>query len=315
MDLTTAHDSNIFDFATEQARTIVHLHYFDLAVCAVIAGIVIGLLTYVAIKFRYRAGDAEPKQDPGNVKLETLWTVIPALILLVLGILTAIVMHEVNPEVVPDKPDIIVIAHQWWWEYRYPKTGVVTANELMLPEGVNSLLEIDSADVVHSFWVPDFGQKMDAIPGHPNHLFFKPIKLGLFAGACSEYCGADHSLMRIFAKVVPKEEFEAWTQSQLKLPVPAGDRSSQNGKTLFMTNTCMQCHSIAGTEAKGKIGPDLTHISSRHTLGSAIVANNTKNLAAWIQNPQQFKPGCHMPKMRLSENDAHDIAVYLENLK
>jgi len=315
MDISSAQTSNIFNFATEQARTIVYLHYFDLAICFAIALTVIGLLTAVVIKFRHRPGDGEPRQSSGDVKLEITWTVIPALILLVLGILTAFVMHRVNQPVGSRQPDVVVNAHQWWWEYRYPKSGVVTANELYLPEGVNSLLEIRAADVIHSFWVPDFGEKMDAIPGHPNHLFLKPIKEGLFLGSCSEFCGADHSLMRILATVVSQKEFDAWTQSQVKVPAAPTDKTAQHGEELFMSNACVRCHSIAGTKARGQIGPDLTHVCDRKTIGAGVVANNTENVTQWIMNAQQFKPGCYMPKMRLSKSDAHDIAFYLENLK
>jgi cytochrome c oxidase subunit II len=316
MDLTTAQNSNIFDFATEQGRAIVYLHFVDLAVSFLILLIVSGLLTYVAIKFRHRAGDAEPRQNAGNMKLEITWTVIPALIVFGLGILTAIVMHLVNPPVADSRqPDVIVNAHQFWWEYRYPKSGVVTANELYLPEGVDSLIEIRSADVIHSFWVPDFGQKMDAIPGHPNHVFFKPIREGLFTGSCSEFCGADHALMRILANVVSVKKFEAWTQSQLKVPAVPTDTTAKHGEELFMSKTCVQCHAIGGTKAKGQVGPDLTHVSDRQTIGSGLLPNNTENLTAWIRDPQQFKPGCHMPNMRLTASEAHDMAVYLENLK
>lgn len=315
MDLSTAQASSVYNFATEQGRTIVYLHLFDLAICFAILMTVIGLVTYVTIRFRQRPGDSEPRQNPGNVKLELTYTLIPTLIVLVLGVLTAIVMHVVNPPVGSRQPDVIVNAHQWWWEYRYPKLGVVTANELYLPEGVDSLLEFTSADVIHSFWVPNFGQKMDAIPGHPNHLFFKPIQKGLFTGACSEYCGADHALMRILATVVSPNEFKTWTQSQLKVPAKPKDQTAQHGEELFMSKTCIKCHAIGGTEAKGEVGPDLTHLSDRQTIGAGILANNTENVAKWISNPQLFKPGCHMPNMRLSQTDAHDIAVYLENLK
>jgi cytochrome c oxidase subunit 2 len=315
MDISTAQTSNIFSFATEQGRTIVHLHYIDLAICFAIALIVISLLTYVAIRFRHRDGNKEPLQDSGNVKLEITWTVIPALILLFLGILTAFVMHSVNPPVLSRQPDVIVNAHQFWWEYRYPKSGVVTANELYLPKGINTLLEIKSADVIHSFWVPNFGQKMDAIPGHPNNLILTPLREGVFTGACSEFCGADHSLMRILVNVVPQKKFEEWQQRELKVPAEPTETAALNGKKLFMSKTCMSCHNIAGTDAKAQVGPDLTHLSHRQTIGSGLLANNTDNVTAWIMNPQQFKPGCHMPKMRLSKADAHDIAIYLENLE
>jgi cytochrome c oxidase subunit 2 len=315
MDLSSAQISNIFNFATEQARTIVNLQIINLVICLGLFLTVIGILTAAAIKFRHRPGDAEPPQTEGNLKLEITWTVIPAVIFLFLGVLTGIVMHDVNPPVGKRQPDVIVIGHQFWWEYRYPKSGVVTANELYLPVGEDLLLEIRAADVIHSFWVPDFGEKMDAIPGHPNHLFLKPIRSGLFLGQCAEYCGAQHSLMRILANVVSPQEFDTWSKSQLKVPAAPTEGSAKHGEEVFMSKTCVQCHSIDGTTATAQVAPNLTHISGRKTIGDGVLENNTENLAQWIRNPQQFKPGCLMPNMRLSESDARDIAVYLENLK
>ncbi len=315
MDLSTAQISNIFNFATSQAKTIVDLQIINLVICTLILGVVVGLVTAAVIKFRHRPGDAEPQQYEGNLKLEITWTVIPALIFLFLGVLTGFVMHDVHPPVGKRQPDVIVIGHQFWWEYRYPKSGVVTANELYLPVGQDSLLEIRAADVIHSFWVPDFGEKMDAIPGHPNHLFLTPTRTGLFLGQCAEYCGAQHSLMRILANVVSPQEFETWTQSQLKVPAAPTDNAAKHGEELFMSKTCVECHSIDGTKATAQVAPNLTHISGRKTIGDGVLENNADNLAQWIKNPQKFKPGCLMPNMRLSDSDAHDMAVYLENLK
>ncbi len=315
MDLSNAQISSIFHFATEQARTIVWLQYINLAICLGFFLTVVGLLTFVIFKFRQRPGDAEPHQSEGNTKLEITWTVIPTIIFLILGVLTFVVMKDVNPPAGKRLPDIIVIGHQYWWEYRYPKQGVVTANEFYLPVGTDLMLEVRGADVIHSFWVPDFGQKMDAIPGHPNKLFLKPIREGVFLGQCAEYCGSQHSLMRIIANVVPQKEFDKWIASQQAVPVTPQDPSSQHGQELFMSKTCVQCHRVAGTEAKALVAPDLTHIASRKTIGAGVIGNNVKNLTAWIMNPQQFKPGCLMPNMRLPEHDARDLAVYLENLK
>jgi cytochrome c oxidase subunit 2 len=315
MDLSNAEISNVFDFATEQARTIVSLHWITFAICVLFAVVVAGLLTYVSVKYRHRPGDSEPYQYEGNTKLEIIWTVIPALIFLYLGIYTGVVMHEVNPPVGKRQPDVIVSGHQFWWEYRYPKSGVVTANELYLPEGADLMLEIRGADVIHSFWVPNFGQKMDAVPGHPNALFLKPIRKGFFIGQCAEYCGSQHSLMRILANVVSQKDFDAWTQSQARVPATPTDTAGQHGRELFMSRTCVQCHSIAGTSATARVAPDLTHIADRKTIGAGVIANNLDNLTKWIMDPQDFKPGCLMPNMRLTESEAHDIAVYLENLK
>jgi len=159
MDLTSADFSSVYNFATTQGRTIHYLHMFDMLVCALIFFTVLGLVIAVAIKFRDRGDDKEPEQIEGNIKYELTWTIIPAIVFLTLGILTAIVMDMVNPPLKSRQPDIIVVGHQFWWEYRYPKAGVVAANEMYMPEGVDSVLEMQSADVIHSFWVPDFGQK------------------------------------------------------------------------------------------------------------------------------------------------------------
>jgi cytochrome c oxidase subunit II len=315
MDLSSAQASSIFHFATEQGRTIVYLQYVNLAICLGFFLTVAGLLTFAIIKFRHRAGDGEPEQSEGNTKLEIAWTVVPALIFIFLGVLTGIVMSSVNPPAGKRQPDVIVIGHQYWWEYRFPKTGVVTANEVFLPLGADLMLEIRGADVIHSFWVPDFGQKMDAVPGHPNNLFLKPIREGLFLGQCAEYCGSQHSLMRIMVNVVAPKEFDKWTASQKNVPATPTDKVSQHGKELFMSKTCVQCHSIAGTQATAQVAPDLTHIADRKTIGAGVIANNLENLTQWIMDPQEFKPGCNMPNMRLAKSEAHDIAVYLENLK
>ncbi len=318
MDITNAEFTSIFNVASSQNRHLVDLHWFTLAICVLIAFVVTGLLIAVIAKFRTPADDdgSEPRQVQGNVRLEIIWTAIPMAIVTVLGALTLWVMLLVSPPVGNKKPDVIVVGHQWWWEYQYPKYGVTTANELYLPVGKNSLFEFRSADVVHSFWVVAFGQKMDAIPGHPTNMWVQPIKKGKFLGTCSEYCGAQHGLMRIIANVVSEKDFDAWIAAQKAVPAQPTDPVAMRGKELFNSATCVECHRIAGNdEAKALIGPDLTHIAQRETLGTGVLPNNTTNLTKWMQNPQTFKPGVNMPNMRLTDEDAHDIAVYLESLK
>jgi cytochrome c oxidase subunit 2 len=317
MDLKNADFTTIFNVATSQNKYLCDLHWFTLAICVLIGFVVTGLLIAVIVKFRTPANDdgSEPKQVHGNIKLEIIWTAIPLLIVTVLGVLTAYVMFVTNPPAANKQPDVVVIGHQWWWEYRYPKLGVTTANELVLPVGQNQLLDIEAADVVHSWWVPAFGQKMDAIPGHPAKMWLNPTKTGLFLGTCSEFCGQQHSLMRIIAKVVTPQEFDAWVKAQQAIPEGPSDASAERGKQLFESATCVQCHRVAGTDAVAQIGPDLTHIAQRQTLGAGVLENNVDNLAKWMQNPQTFKPGVYMPNMRLTDEEAHDIATYLENLK
>lgn len=308
-------DTSVFDANSPQARAIARLFYFDLVIATAIFLTVAALVFYIVIRFRQRPGEKEPFQDPGNPKLETLWTVIPALILLALLVATAYTMRVVNPPVVHPTPNVVIIAHQWWWEYRYPGSGVVTANELHMPVGKKWLLRVESADVIHDFWVPDLGAKVDAIPRNQNYLWMTPSKTGIYLGTCAEYCGRQHALMGIRVIVQSPEAFEAWQQSQLRIPSPPAGADAERGARLFEEQTCINCHAIAGTKAKGTVGPDLTHVGDRQTLGSGAVANTLDQLTQWIKDPQAIKPGCNMPNLKLTEAQARDIAVYLESLK
>jgi cytochrome c oxidase subunit 2 len=308
-------DTSVFNPHSPQARAIAHLFYYDLGIAAVIALTVISLVVYAVVRYRRKPGDPEPYQDEGNPKLETLWTVIPAGILFSLAVLTAWTMHLVNPTAGSHPFDAVVIAHQWWWEYRYPQSGVVTANELHMPEGQKWLLRIESADVIHDFWVPDLGSKKDAIPGHPNYLWIQPQKDGVYLGTCAEFCGAQHALMGIRVIVQPEADFAAWEQSQLRIPPPPSGEQALEGRRLFDQRTCGNCHRVAGTAAVGQVGPDLTHVADRQTLGANLLDNTPANLAAWIHDPQKYKPGCHMPDLDLTGPEAEAIAAYLEGLK
>jgi cytochrome c oxidase subunit 2 len=308
-------DTSVFNPQSPQARAIEHLFYYDLAIAAAIFLTVASLVLYVIYRYRRKPGDPEPYQNEGNPRLETLWTVIPGVILFSLAILTARTMHIVNPMEGSHPPDVVVIAHQWWWEYRYPQSGVVTANELHMPDDRDWLLRIESADVIHDFWVPDLGSKKDAIPGHPNYLWIQPTKDGVYLGTCAEFCGAEHALMGIRVIVQPEAEFAAWEQSQLRIPPPPSGEEAERGAHLFIERTCSNCHHIAGTEAQGQVGPDLTYVADRQTLGADLLENTPANLAAWIQNPQKYKPGCHMPNLDLTSSETQAITAYLEGLK
>ena len=305
----------VFNVSSTQARDIANLFYFDLALSAFIFLLVAGLVAYCCARFRCRPGAGDPYQNHGSTKLETLWVIIPGLILGVFLVFTALAMHSVDPPVGTRQPDVTVTAHQWWWEYHYSKSGVVTANELHMVTGANWLLGVESADVDHSFWVPDLGPKKDAIPGMRNHLMLQPTRSGTYLGTCTEYCGMEHALMGIRVIVQPRADFDKWVQSQLAAPGKPVGAAAQQGERLFVDHTCMNCHRIAGTAANATVGPDLTHVADRETLGAGVLTNTVDNLTRWIEDPQKYKPGCNMPTMRLSQAQAYDIAVYLEGLK
>jgi cytochrome c oxidase subunit 2 len=216
----------------------------------------------------------------------------------------------------PGSLQITVRGHQWWWEYDYPEEGVKTANELHLPVDRPIFLRLESADVVHSFWIPRFTGKTDVIPGRTNLMWFHATKTGIYQGNCAEYCGAQHANMLLYAVVQSEDEFRDWVESQKE--GARNDSETRRGRDIFMSHSCVNCHTIRGTEttgATGTFGPDLTHVGSRDTLASAMVPNDTGWLTAWIRDPQQVKRGCWMPAFKLNTEDETDLVRYLQSLK
>ncbi len=308
----TLRDTSVFAANSPQAQAIARLFYFDLALTAAVFLTVALLVFYAVARFRQRPGAREPSQDEGNPKLEVMWTVVPGLVLTALFIATAHAMSIINPPVRERQPDVLVVAHQWWWEYHYPKSGVLTANELHLPAATRLLIKLESADVIHDFWVPDLGAKMDAIPGHPNYLWLTPLRPGTYLGTCAEFCGSEHALMGIRVIIEPPDAFAAWERLQTQVSEKPTQGPAATGAQLFQEKTCQSCHAIAGSEAAGKVGPDLSHVGSRQTLAAGVLANDLDNLTRWILWPQRYKPKCHMPNLRLAEGEARAIALYLE---
>lgn len=301
--------------STPQAREIAHLFYVDMIIAGVILAVVVGLVITIIIRNRRRVDDRIPEQNFGNEKLEWTWTIVPLMIVTGLFIYTVKVMHEVDPKPVGREPDVEIVAHQWWWEVHYRPSGAVTANEIHLPVGRDLLFKVRSADVVHDFWVPELGQKVDAFPNHPTFAWYTIEKSGTYLGTCAEFCGAEHAWMRIrvIGETVPA--FGSWLEEQLTdARKPTGAEAIQ-GARLFEKHTCMNCHTIRGTSAKGTIGPDLTHIASRQTLAAGIFRNTHENLLKWLEDPQKYKPDCHMPDLNLKRQSFEQIAAYLEELQ
>jgi cytochrome c oxidase subunit 2 len=301
--------------ASQQAQGIYDLFEFVLVITSAILLIVAGLVFYCVIRFRRRPGDGWPKQDFGNQRLEIFWTVIPLLIVTAMFFLTVQTMNRVHPQPLGQKPELEIVAHQWWWEARYPDSGVVTANEIHIPVKKNILYRLTSADVIHDFWVPQLGQKIDAIPNHPNFSWISADAPGTYLGTCAEYCGAEHAWMRIRVIAQTPKDFADWIAHQQQPPPTLSSPLAIAGRGLFLGLPCMNCHTIAGTSAKGTVGPNLTHVASRETLAAGVLKNTPANIARWISNPQKIKPGCHMPNLLLKKNEVEVISAYLEELK
>jgi cytochrome c oxidase subunit 2 len=225
-------------------------------------------------------------------------------------------MSEINaPFNKKSEPDIVIIAHQWWWDIRYPKYDVITANELHIPVGKKLLMRVESADVIHDWWVPKLGRKIDAVPGQLNYNWIEADTAGVYTGTCSEYCGMEHAWMRIMVVAQDKNHFNNWIKNQQKIPEVPVNKPSRTGAILFQKKTCANCHSINGTPADSHIGPDLTHLGSRATLLSGMLKNNRVNLSRWLKNPQKVKEGAHMPNFILSKYEINALVSYLEGLK
>jgi cytochrome c oxidase subunit II len=313
-------NTSIFAPASTPAKSIADLSVFVLVITGIIFVVVFTLLLYSVVRFRGRALDSgrEPAQVYGSMQIELAWTIIPILIVVVLFLATARVIHAIQDAPEPTGAlDVIAIGHQYWWEFRYPKLGVVTANELHIPVSdpghpTPTFLQLLSADTDHSFWVPELGGKTDLIPNHPNRMWMDPQRTGVFLGQCAQYCGTQHAKMLIRVSVDGPEDFAGWVRGQQKSAVE--DASAIAGKRVFERNACMNCHQVGGTPANGRFGPDLTHLMSRATIAAGAAVNSHDNLRLWIQNPSAIKPGSLMPAMKLSDADLDAVVSYMETL-
>lgn len=226
-------------------------------------------------------------------------------------------MNSVSPSQDPKgkNPDVIITGHQWWWQVEYPKAHVITANEVHLPVGKPLLLEMRSADVIHDWWVPELGNKMDLIPTKRNYLSLNINKPGTYIGACSEFCGAQHAWMRIHVIAQTQTDFNNWLAANEKNAVQPQDTLAKIGARLFQTKTCANCHRIQGTAATATAGPDLTHLAERPEILTGLMTTNQANLFKWVDQPQEVKPGAHMPDFKFKKDTVNAIVHYLLQLK
>src|SRR5699024_4817310 len=273
---------------------------------------VVGFITYILFKYRNRNREGEPPQVYGSTKVEVSLTLLATALVGFFFYLTLVTIFKTKKAAGEHCRDLVITGHQWWWEARYPQSEVTTANEIHVPVGKRILLRFKSADVIHSWWVPDFGQKMDVIPGKTNHLWLQVEKPGLYLGACSEFCGAQHAWMRIRVIAQPPEDFRRWNRQQAKpaVSIALGNSLAALGKRLFSQKTCGNCHAIKGTKNSGSVGPDLTHLASRQTLLTGKMANTPENLNRWINDPQKVKAGAHMPRFIFDQKQVNALVSY-----
>jgi len=324
------------DLATDLQKLFEGILWWAIGVFVLVEGALL-----VAI-FRFRSGKgedeerAEPRHLHGNTMLELAWTLAPALVLVFIAVPTMTTIWKVDrPTEDPNALIVEVTGHQWWWEFRYPESGVVTANELHIPVGRTVDFRLQSADVIHSFWFPRLAGKRDVIPGRENHLWFAADSVGRFTGQCAEFCGLSHALMKMEVVVSTPEDFQAWLEAQAQ-PAPALQaaaaqdtaadtvavapdstllRTVTEGQQMLMSKGCIACHRIDGTPAQGVLGPDLSHVGSRRTIAAGILENNHENLVRWMANPVAVKPGAKMPNLQLTDEELQTLAAYLGSLE
>lgn len=330
------HPRDTLNPAGDSAEVSAWFFWLYMILDSVIFAIVAVVFIAAIVKFRREPGDDElPPQSHGNMKLELMWTVIPTIIVVILGVVTVGGVFQLDrpPPREQERIEVDVIGKQWWWEYDYTQHGFTTANEMHVEEGTQVVLKVTSADVIHAWWVPRISGKRDATPGRIYPMYFAPkllkdigedpTKVKEFVGQCAELCGASHARMGLKLFVHPKtgpNSYQSWV-AQMKQSAAAPKTALQEkGKKLFSEKGCVACHNVQGHyDFAGKrtrtTGPDLTHVGSRTTIAANTLPTNVDNLAKWVQNPQAIKEAATMTNLGLSDDESKAVAEYLFNLK
>ncbi|GGG49274.1 cytochrome c oxidase subunit II [Bizionia arctica] len=307
--------TNHYLLQATDVELIANLFNYFLIVAGIIFALVIFYTFFYLIRYGAKRRPETPSQVEGSERVELILAIIATTITAVFVYLTINTMEKVQDIPENPKPFLEITGHQWWWEAKYPESGVITANQIYIPTGKKILLKLTSADVVHSWWVPELGRKMDMIAGVNNYMWMYAEKEGEYLGTCSEFCGVQHARMRIRVTALNPKDFEAWQQKQLLPVVTSTDALFLEGKQLFEEKTCTNCHAINGTEFKQNIGPNLTHFASRKRFLADMKENNEANLRAWLTNPQAVKSGVKMPNFILSDSEIDALVAYINGLK
>jgi cytochrome c oxidase subunit 2 len=306
---------SIFNPVSPAATPIRDLFMLVFGVIGIIFVITQGALIWSIIHYRAKGDETkEPPQIYGSNPIELAWTVVPLIIVFTLFLVTTRSIYSLDMQEAPEGAlKVTATGHQWWWEFEYEDLGITTAGELHVPEGVPVFVELRSADVIHSFWVPRLSGKIDCIPNRENHLWFQADEIGTWYGQCAEFCGTQHAKMLIRVISEKADVFERWVSNQQLQAVEAPTKA--NGKDTFLSLACINCHNIQGVSTAGGFGPDLTHFMSRDTIASGAANNTIENVRLWLKNPSTIKEGALMPNMMLSDTEIESLVEYLQTLK
>jgi cytochrome c oxidase subunit 2 len=315
---------NALDYASDQSRAIGDIWHLMLVVCGIMYLLMMGLLAWAIWHARRRLPGAPPATEAPAAdgllrKLLGSWTVLIVIGLFVLAGGSFFVDRKLAQSQDPHALQVRITGSEWWWQVEYldpdPLRTVVTANELHLPVGRATRIELRSNDVIHSFWVPNLNGKTDLIPGRSNFQTITPRRTGQWRGQCAEFCGLEHARMAMDVSVEDAAAFERWRAAQLATARPPQSERQRQGQHVFMTSTCASCHAIMGTDAAGRVGPDLTHLASRRTLAAGALPMQPGALAGWIEDPHAHKPGTNMPATKLPPDQLAALVDYLMSLR
>jgi cytochrome c oxidase subunit 2 len=305
--------SSALDAAGPQAATIAGVWWLTLGVCLVVYAAVLAALLLALTRRESRPDQRRRTRLVGTAVGLTVLALLVLLVRSVLGGKALAALHQQGALTVQ------VIGRQWWWELQYqadpPSQMVTTANELHIPVGKTVLLQLQSRDVIHSFWVPALHGKRDLIPGHPSTTAIRADRPGIYRGQCAEFCGAQHARMGLLVIAEPPDQFEYWLAQARRPAAEPTTATARRGRDVFLSGPCVMCHTISGTIAAATNGPNLTHLASQLSLAAGTVANVRGHLAGWIANAQGIKPGTHMPRLSLPPADLLALVEYLETLK
>jgi len=307
-----------------QASRILGLWHLTLALCAAVFAGILFVLVLALLRARRSSqakhADAPPSAQERRSRFAVMTaSLVSAVLLAGLVVIDILTDRSLSRLPAADALHIEMIGHQWWWEARYRdgdgRDAFAVANELQVPTGRTIVVALKSADVIHTFWVPNLHGKKDMLPGRPSTIVFRIDREGVYRGQCAEFCGLEHALMAFFVTGLEPQRYADWQARQrAQAAAPAG-ALAERGQQIFLSSNCAQCHTVRGTAAQGALGPDLTHLASRRTLGAGTVANEQAKLAAWIVDPQGLKPGSTMPASKLPPDEVRALVAYLEGLQ
>jgi cytochrome c oxidase subunit 2 len=299
------------DTAGPAARDVAGLWWLMFWIAAAVLVVVVALLAVGIIR---RRGPAIAAREGDAMPLVVFAGVVGPLVILALVYVTS--LGDLSRLALPRRSGLTVevTGHQWWWGVRYPATGAVTANEIHIPVGVQVRVRLQTADVLHSFWIPQLAPKTDLIAGRTNDAWLQADRPGVYHGQCAEYCGLQHAHMVVTVIAQSRGDFDAW-QARISQPHPPQTPAQQHGLQIFESSSCAACHAIRGTSADGRVGPDLSEIGARLSLGAGTVANDPQHMTEWITNPQTVKPGSLMPPQQLNPDQLADLVTYLQSLR